>query len=83
MGGYFIAGCICTLSLMVSLYFLKFWRKSHDGFFFLFSLAFLLLGIERMWIAFFVGRTTVSYIYIVRLAAFLLIIVAFIRKNRK
>jgi hypothetical protein len=83
MGGYFLAGVISLAFLVVALFFFKFWWKSRESFFLMFSLAFLLLGMERILIAFFVGRTTVSYVYVVRLVAFLLIIVAFIRKNRK
>ncbi|MFO1499343.1 MAG: DUF5985 family protein [Verrucomicrobiota bacterium] len=82
MGADFLSGSICTLFFVVALFLLKFWRRTRDNLFLSFSAAFLLLGIERMLIVFLVGRTTISYVYVVRLLAFLLIIQAFIRKNR-
>lgn len=83
MAAYFLAGSICTLFVMIATYFLKFWRRTGDSLFIFFSVAFFLLALERFLIAFFIGRTTVSYIYLIRLLAFCLIFVAFIRKNRR
>ena len=83
MEAYFLAGAICTLFVMVATYFLKFWRRTGDSLFIFFSIAFFLLAIERFLIALFVGRTTVSYVYLIRLLAFCLIIAAFVRKNRR
>jgi hypothetical protein len=79
----FFAGVVFLGFLVVAAYFLKFWARSRDNFFLLFATAFLLFGIERFCVSIFVGRTTISYIYIIRLIAFCLIFAAIVQKNRK
>jgi hypothetical protein len=50
----------------------------------MFALAFALLGIERIVLAFgSVGGEVKPYVYLIRLLAFCLIIAAFIVKNRR
>lgn len=83
MMAQFFAGVVFLGFLVVAAYFLKFWAKSRDKFFLLFATAFLLLGIERFCVSMFIGRTTISYIYIIRLIAFFLIFAAIVQKNRK
>jgi hypothetical protein len=72
-------------------FFLKFWRASRDRFFLLFCLACFLLAAERVALLFVDGGyasipTAVnearSFVYIFRLCAFALILLAVIEKNR-
>lgn len=80
----FLSGAVSALFLVAGLFFLRFWRRTHDGLFLAFALAFFLLGIGQ-------GLLTLtvvpdeerSLLYLIRLAAFALILAAIIRKNRR
>jgi hypothetical protein len=66
------------------LFFLRFWRHTHDRLFLLFAGAFWLLSLSWLGLALFDPTDeTRPYVYAIRLLAFLLIIVATIDKNRK
>jgi hypothetical protein len=79
----FLLGVIVAASVASALFFLKFWKNTRDGLFLAFSAAFFIEGVNRMG-AFFIERPNEgsAAIYIVRLLAFLLILVAIARKNR-
>jgi uncharacterized membrane protein len=72
--GYAIAG----------LFFLRFWRDARDRLFGLFALAFFVLAVNRISSAILGADETYqgNHVYWIRLAAFLLILVAIIDKNR-
>ena len=80
----FIMGAIAMASGVVALFFLKFWFETRDRLFAMFALAFLLLGITRVGLA-----TSLQDLepqtgwYWMRLAAFLLILLAIVDKNRR
>jgi hypothetical protein len=67
----------------VSVCFLRFWRQTSDRLFALFALAFALFGVNLLLLAV-ISRSDESrhLIYLIRLAAFLVIIAAIIDKNR-
>jgi hypothetical protein len=110
----FIMGAITMASVVIALFFLRFWRDTGDRLFALFALAFLLLGITRAGLA--TSQATAAAVqprpqaaapqnpgaapaagvddaqgaseantswYWVRLAAFVLILIAIIDKNRR
>ena len=81
----FITGAIAMASAIVALFFLRFWRDTGDRLFGMFSMAFLLLGITRLGLAFAPRLTDEpqTHWYWVRLAAFLIILVAIVDKNRR
>jgi hypothetical protein len=80
----FIMGAIAMASAVVSLYFLRFWRETGDRLFAMFALAFLLLGITRLGLALSSLETEgQTHWYWVRLAAFVIILVAIVDKNRR
>jgi len=81
----FITGAIALASAVVALFFLRFWRETGDRLFGMFSLAFLLLGITRLGLALSPRLTEEpqTHWYWVRLAAFVLILVAIVDKNRR
>ena len=80
----FIMGAIAMASTVEGLFFLRFWRDTGDRLFAIFAIAFVLLGITRLGLALspqeLEGHT---HWYWVRLAAFLLILVAIVDKNRR
>ncbi|RIX29182.1 DUF5985 family protein [Sphingomonas edaphi] len=80
----FLAGAISMGYAIAALMFLKFWRRTREGLFLAFSAAFLLLGLNQALLTF--TRVPVeerSSLYLIRLAAFMLIILAFWVKNRR
>ena len=80
----FLMGVIAMASWVAGVFFLRFWRDTHDRLFLMFSAAFLLLGITRLGLVFAQGATEPhTYWYWVRLVAFLLILAAVVDKNRR
>lgn len=69
---------------VAALFFLRFWRDTRDLLFATFALAFLLLatGQALLTLADVPGEEN-SWLYLLRLAAFLLILAAIFRKNLK
>lgn len=69
---------------VVGLFFLKFWRKTKDRFFLNFSTAFFMLAFERWLLLKWGGNVdeTETWVYFVRLAAFIMIAVCIVDKNR-
>ena len=78
-----LSGALAMGYAVVALYFLKFWRQTHDRLFAWFAAAFVLLFVQRLALAASLGTSgqTVWY-YVLRLIAFLLIAVAIVEKNR-
>jgi hypothetical protein len=80
----FIWGCLATASVTVTLFFLRFWQLSRERLFLFFALAFLALGTN--WVGLALINPPVEsrhYLYLLRLTAFLLIIVGIVDKNRR
>ena len=78
----FMAGAISLGYLAVSLFFLRFWRRTRDGLFLAFAAAFVLLAINQaVPVLADIPSENLSGVYLLRLAAFLLIIWAILRKN--
>ena len=80
----FIFGVLTGLAFACGLFFLRYWRSTSDRFFLFFAIAFWALGANWALLA---GRDPtyeyVPYFYLLRLFAFLLILVAIIDKNRR
>ena len=80
----FLSGAVTFGFLACALFFLRFWRRTRDFLFQAFAIAFLLLGIVQALLA--LGDIPVeerSWVYAIRLVAFLLILFAIVRKNRR
>jgi uncharacterized membrane protein HdeD (DUF308 family) len=78
----FLLGVIATSSITASVFFLKFWKRTHDLLFLAFAVAFLIEGVNR------VGTLLAahpnegsSWTYVVRLFAFLIILAGILQKN--
>ena len=79
----FLSGAITLGFLVAGLFFLRFWRKTRDALFLSFAMSFALLGVGQAVQALAnIPQEERSYIYLIRLAAFTLILVAIFRKNR-
>lgn len=77
-----LAGAIIMGYSIAGLYFLKMWRRSREQLFVLFGSAFLLLAINQAIVSVAqISREEHSWVYLIRLAAFLLIIIAILLKN--
>ena len=79
----FVGGGVMVAALAVALFFTRSWRRTGDRFFLLFALAFALLSAERWGLLFIRPEHELRHsVYLLRLAAFSLILVAVIDKNR-
>lgn len=80
----FLSGAVTLGFLLCGLHFLRFWKRSRDSLFLAFACAFWLLGLNQALLA--LANIPVeerSWVYLLRLAAFVLIIAAIAAKNRK
>jgi hypothetical protein len=78
----FLSGALMMGCWVAGLFFLKFQLESRDFLFKAFGLAFWLLGLERaMIILLGIEHEKNVGIYLIRLAAFILILYAILRKN--
>ena len=79
----FLSGAVAFGFFLIGLFFLRFWTRMRDSLFLWFALAFWLLGAGQSVLA--LSNIPVeerSSVYLIRLAAFLLILFAIFRKNR-
>jgi uncharacterized membrane protein HdeD (DUF308 family) len=78
-----ISGAVMMGSWVAALFFFRFWRKSRDPLFYIFGLAFILMGCERMILGFKSSPNEAELeFYLIRISAFFLIIIGIIQKNR-
>lgn len=80
----FMSGAVAALCSVAGLFFLRFWRKTHDRFFAFFATAFWLMALQRgvvLWLR--SNNEEVAATYLIRLLAFVLILVAIVDKNRR
>ena len=79
----FLSGAVALAFFACSLFFLRFWRRTHEELFIAFSLAFVLLGVGQTVLALAnIPTEERGSLYLIRLVAFLLILFAIYRKNR-
>jgi hypothetical protein len=79
----FLSGAITLGFLIAGLFFLRFWRRTRDSLFLAFAAAFVLLGLGQAIQALAnIPQEERSYIFLIRLAAFTIILAAIVRKNR-
>lgn len=78
------SGALATACWVAGLFFLKFWRMSRDRFFLFFFLAFWVLALN--WVVIIIAQPILPSrqdAYVIRLVAFVLIIIAVVDKNRR
>lgn len=79
----FLSGAVAFGYFVCGLFFLRFWRRTRDGLFLAFALAFGLLGVGQTILALAnIPTEERGSLFLIRLAAFALILFAILRKNR-
>ena len=79
----FLAGAVTLGYAMAAVFFLRFWRKTHDRLFLVFSIAFGLFAVNQALAAMMtVVYESASWIYVLRVLGFVLILAAIVDKNR-
>lgn len=78
----FLSGAIAMGFLVCGLFFMRFWSRTRDPLFLSFAIAFWLLSSGQALLALAgIPVEERSWLYLIRLAAFSLIIIAILRKN--
>lgn len=79
----FLLGVVATASVTAGIFFLRFWRDTKDSLFLAFAIAFIVEGLNRSAMLFLSQPNEGStWIYLVRLLAFVLILAGIVHKNR-
>lgn len=78
-----LIGAIATACFVIGLFFLRFWKTTHDGFFLFFALSFLIEGANRLSLYLFELQEFSPTYYVIRLISYGFIIVAILKKNKR
>ena len=82
MGFAFVSGLITMGFLVSGFFFARFWHRTRDGLFAIFAAAFVLLALNQaLAVLLDLGREELGWVYLLRIAAFTLIIIGIVRKN--
>lgn len=76
-----LSGALAMAYFIAAMFFLKYWTAARDRLFALFASAFSLLALQRLALPYAPADLT-WLLYVVRLLAFVLIIIAIVDKNR-
>ncbi len=80
----FLYGALCVACVSAAMLFLRMWQRSKDRLFGFFAAAFGVLAVERLLLTLVKPDYEFApYVYVARLIAFGLIIVAIVDKNRQ
>lgn len=80
--GDFFSGMIAMGFLVAALFFFRFWRRTNDWLFVAFGIAFLMFALNQALVSLAdIPREERSWIYLLRLAGFVMLAVAIIGKN--
>lgn len=80
----FLSGAITMGFLVAGFFFLRFWKRTREPLFLAFAAAFWLLGLAQALLTFTdIPVEERSWLFLLRLAAFSLILVSIWRKNRR
>ncbi|HEX4086660.1 MAG TPA: DUF5985 family protein [Chthoniobacteraceae bacterium] len=78
----FLSGAVTLAYVLAGVFFLRFWKKTHDRLFAHFAIAFWLLALNQtVEVILKAGDERVGYSYILRVAGFLIILASVIDKN--
>jgi hypothetical protein len=80
----FLSGAITAGFAVAGFFFLRFWKRTQESLFLAFAAAFWLLGLAQALLTFTdIPVEERSWLFLLRLAAFSLILVSIWRKNRR
>jgi peptidoglycan/LPS O-acetylase OafA/YrhL len=78
----FMSGMVTAGYLIAALFFLRFWRRTKDNLFAIFAVSFLLFAAGQASVLAFIGpHDDSTWTFLLRLAGFVLLLVAIARKN--
>ena len=78
----FVAGAVAMGFLVASGFFVRFWRRTRDRLFLAFALAFALLALNQLLAGLLeAGDERTPFVYLLRVLAFVLIMLAIVDKN--
>jgi alpha-D-ribose 1-methylphosphonate 5-triphosphate synthase subunit PhnI len=78
----FLSGAVTLGFLVAAVFFLRFWRRTHDRLFIAFAAAFVLMALNQALAAFLgAGDELAPFTYILRVLGFVLILFAIVDKN--
>ena len=78
----FLAGITAMGFASAGLFFLRFWTRTNDALFAIFAVAFWLMALNQTLATIIdFGREELGWVYLLRLAAFVLIIIGILHKN--
>lgn len=77
-----MSGAIMMASYVVALFFYKYWKKSGDRLFAIFATSFVIIALERLILGF-TAKEPAPEVYLLRLSAFVLILIGVLDKNRR
>jgi hypothetical protein len=84
MANEFFSGVIASTYMVAALFFLRFWRDTHDRLFAYFTTAFALLAVQRTLLSFLVHQPGLELaLYSLRALAFLVLAAGILDKNRR
>lgn len=79
----FLAGASCVAAALIALFFARFWSETGDRFFALFALAFGIFAANRLALTVLDDESEAeTIVYVARAAAFGIIVLAIVDKNR-
>jgi hypothetical protein len=79
-----VSGILIAIYLAIALFFLRFWFAARERLFGLFALAFVVLAAQRLALSLTnAAMEDLTVFYLFRLAAFVIIVVAIVDKNRR
>jgi hypothetical protein len=80
----FLGGMLAMGYFVAAAFFFRFWKQTRDRLFVFFAMAFVLLAVQRVLLAADFSLTEDrTWMYVLRLIAFLLIAYAIVAKNRE
>ena len=79
---HLLSGAIAACCALIGLFFLRYWRTTRERLFFIFAVAFWVLAVNRIALSLAADDETRTYLYLVRLLAYLLILYGIWEKNR-
>lgn len=79
-----LTGAVAMASLVIAMFFVRYWKTTGDRFFLYFALAFLIEGVNRLLLGLVnYGGESQPEFYLLRLVAYGLILYAIYDKNRR
>ena len=78
----FMHGVLCLGYAAICLFFVRYWRRSGDRLFLFFAIAFAIMSVHRILLAWLDLRSEIgTWVYWIRLASYMLILYAIFDKN--